>query len=264
MAKNYTITEAVEIIAKGEDLESIVDIGRRFPILLAKASKVAAKAGDDFVDFMKFMPEHVTANKVNSNMKALIAETDTDTDSDDENETEAKEKVAKPSKTKSSKTDSDDVTDYESMNGATLFALVKERGLKPKLNGNNKKANLIKVLKEADNTGEVVADDADGDEIGKDERDSYDDMTALELFKECKKRGIKATPKKKEKYYIELLKKNDAESEAESDSDDDWDDDEEEEVKPKKKESKSNKKSKDKKVKEEEPEDEEDDDDWDI
>ena len=44
MAKNYTFTEAVEIINAGTDMEGIADIGRRYPILLNKITKVAAKA----------------------------------------------------------------------------------------------------------------------------------------------------------------------------------------------------------------------------
>lgn len=50
----------------------------------------------------------------------------------------------------------------------------------------------------------------------------YSDMTAKELFKLCKERGIEATPRKTERYYINLLEEYDQASE-------DWEDDEDEE-----------------------------------
>ena len=56
-------------------------------------------------------------------------------------------------------------------------------------------------------------------------------MTAVELFKLCKKRGISAQPKKKAAEYIELLKAADEPAEDE-DEEEDW---EEEEEKPAKK-----------------------------
>lgn len=88
----------------------------------------------------------------------------------------------------------------------------------------------------------------------KEEADDYKAMTAMELFKECKKRGIKAEAKKSEKYYIGLLKKDDAKNtETEEDG---WG--EEEDKKPAKKEKKTTKK-------EAEPEEADDDDDeWEI
>lgn len=52
----------------------------------------------------------------------------------------------------------------------------------------------------------------------------YDGMNAMQLFKECKKRGIKAAPKKPAKFYIELLEKADEAGNNSSDDDDeDWD-----------------------------------------
>ena len=92
----------------------------------------------------------------------------------------------------------------------------------------------------------------------------YAGMSAIELFKECKKKGIKAEGKKSTKYYIDLLKK----AEEDVDDDDDWDD-EEEEVKPAKKAPAKKTAAKKPAKKVEEPEDDEDDDeddddDWDI
>lgn len=63
---------------------------------------------------------------------------------------------------------------------------------------------------------DTKADDSEDD--GK-----YAGKAAPELFKECKKRGIKAAPKKPAKYYIDLLEKDDAKGGESEDEDDDWD-----------------------------------------
>lgn len=116
------------------------------------------------------------------------------------------------------------------------------------------------------------------------EENPYDGMSAVELFKECKKRGITAQPKQKSAFYIDLLKKDDQkEAEAEEEEHDDWEDEddseEEEEVEEKKAAKKSSKtptkpskethakKSKAKKEEQEEDDNEsdgDDSDDWDI
>ena len=71
---------------------------------------------------------------------------------------------------------------------------------------------------------------ADVDEESCDEEQAdgkYAGKNAMELFKECKKRGIKAQPKKPVKYYVELLEDDDnviaSESKSNADDDDDWD-----------------------------------------
>ena len=83
-----------------------------------------------------------------------------------------------------------------------------------------KKRRARKADDEAESESEVETDEEQND--GK-----YAGKNAMELFKECKKRGIKAAPKKPVKYYIELLEKDDAAVEANTagsnDDDDDWD-----------------------------------------
>lgn len=84
-----------------------------------------------------------------------------------------------------------------------------------------KKRRARKADEEAESESEVETDEEQND--GK-----YAGKNAMELFKECKKRGIKAAPKKPVKYYIELLEKDDAAVEANAtdsndDDDDDWD-----------------------------------------
>ena len=204
MARNYTLSEAVDIIVKGTDMEAITDIGRRFPVLAVKIAGLAAVAGEQFNDFASYIPEHVSANKVNGMIKKAIGEDSGDDEGADE-----------------------------------------EAATKPTAKKTEKPAAKKKKTEE----------DAD-DEAGEVD---YSSMTAPELFKECKKRGIKAELKKPAKYYIGLLKK--ADEEATEDSDDDWG--EEEEEKPAKKPAKAADKKPAKKENKKAA-DEDEDEDWDI
>ena len=62
------------------------------------------------------------------------------------------------------------------------------------------------------------ADDFDDDDEGSE--NDYENMSAVELFKLCKDRGIVAAKRKPEKYYIRLLEEDDK-------AHDDWDDEDE-------------------------------------
>lgn len=242
MAKNYTFSEAVKIIAKGTDLEAITDIGRRFPVLMYKIAVVAAKSGEEFVELMNYTPDYLTANKMNTAIKASIAESGSDEDA------EATTEDA-----------SEDATDggvewNENMTGKQLWDILGKAG-KRKLAKSTKKADLIEACKQAfggvsEDTEDEVEDEATESE------NAYEGKSAMELFKECKARKIKVAPKKPAKYYIDLLVKDDAAkaeaTEVESD-DEDWGDEEAET--PKKEEKKAAKNAK---------VESEDDDDWDI
>lgn len=67
-------------------------------------------------------------------------------------------------------------------------------------------------------------DDDDFDEDDLDKED-YEEMSIKELYNLCKQRGIKAKPKKKAQYYIDLLEEDD-EEEYDEDDEDEGDDDE--------------------------------------
>lgn len=93
-----------------------------------------------------------------------------------------------------------------------------------------------------------------------DSDDPYAGKSAMELFKECKKRKIKAEPKKPAKFYADLLKKDDADkAKAEDTEDDDWDDGDDDAAEEKKEIKKATKKTAKAAKKEED-----DDEDWDI
>lgn len=249
MAKNYTFAEAVKIINAGTDMESITDIGRRYPTLLHKVTKVAAKAGEDFVDLMSFMPDYLTANKVNSALKNAVGNDaeaeDADSDASDTNE------VANAEATESG------AVDYESMSAKQLWDILGKAGLR-KTAKSTKKADLVAACQAMD-AAKANGNDAEADEPA--ESNPYEGKSAMDLFKECKKRGIKAAPKKPAKFYADLLVKNDAEQQdtaSDADDDDNWDEDE-----PAEKPAKEAKKEKKVTSKKEEAEAEEDDD-WDI
>lgn len=275
MATNYTLAEAAKIVREGTNIEAIQEIGKRFPLLFASLIKVTTKAGKDFDDFIDCMPDYLTANKMNAYIKAKLSDENEDDNAAEDNTAEEDDEPVKKSEKKQAKAtkakeedegdEDNDESDYDSMTTKDLWVLVKSRPEAKKfIKGNARKDELIAALKKADAEG--GASNEDDDDADEDE-DSYEGMSALELFKECKKRGIKATPKKKEKYYIDLLKKDDAskaEEAEEEDDDDDWDDESEEEVKPTKKDKKADKKSKAKPKKEEPEDDDDDDDDWDI
>lgn len=256
MAKNYTFNEAVAIIAAGKDMEAITDIGRRYPVLAHKIAVVAAKAGEEFVDLMGYMPDYLTANKVNTAIKAGITESGSD---EDDTENEATEAAT------------EDATDggaewNKNMSAKQLWDILGKAG-KRKLAKSTKKADLIEACKQAFGGVSEDAEDEAEDEATESEN-AYEGKSAMELFKECKARKIKAAPKKPVKYYVDLLVKDDAAkaeaTEAESD-DEDWGDEEAET--PKKEEKKAAKPAakggKAKAAKKAEAESE-DDDDWDI
>lgn len=212
MAKNYTFNEAVKIIAKGTDLEAITDIGRRYPVLAHKIAVVTAKAGDEFVDLMGYMPDYLTANKVNTAIKAGITESGSDDEGTEDTEVEAEATTEEKSA---------EEVDYNKFNGDTLINMCKERGIYER---GMKKAALVKALEDYDeNGGSNTADEEES--AGTETGNPYEGKSAMELFKECKERGIKVAPKKPAKFYVDLLIKDDAAkaeaTEAESD-DEDW------------------------------------------
>lgn len=268
MATNYTFAQVVQAYADGTNRELMVEIGRRYPLLMAHVSKLIALAGDQFVAFATSMPEHITANKLN---KALLescsdaagqANEDIDGDDADEVTDDAADAGDEDLSTKTTK---------------ELYNLCIKKGLKvskygkPKsyyidaLNGGGEsdqddadegeeKQGKEKAAKSSKKAAEAEPED-DGDDEGNCEEDPYEGKSAMELFKECKKRGLKAVPKKPAKYYVDLLKKDDEPQRKDvGGDDDDWGDDEEPEQKPK-----SDKKSGSKKAAKED-----DDEDWDI
>lgn len=248
MAKNWTIAEAVKVFEACKDNEAIADIGRRFPTLANLLARIVVGDKNAAVDMLSKMPEFMTAGKMDKALKAGAEKTEDD-DEDEKDSNDSNEK-------------SDN--DYSNMSAKALYELAKERKIKLT---STKKADMIAALEEFDNGGlkeekeekKVTKKETkkNDDEDADDDSVDYSKMSAVELFKECKKRGIKAATRQEVEVYIELLKEDDAKK-AEPEDEDGWDDndDEVEEKKPAKTEKKSEKKSK--------KEEKDDDEDWDI
>lgn len=254
MAKNWLVAEAAEEIIKG-NVEAIQDIGSRFPLFAVAAASMNTTECGAF-KILEALPEKVTVRVVEAALKSGKAGADVETESD---EAEAPAKAEKPKQeAKAEKApaneDGDRITgDYENVGAYKLYLECKARGLEVK--SKQPKEVYVEALEKDDAANSD--DDFDGVD---DEENAYDGMTAQELYKECKKRGLKAEAKKPVKYYIDLLEKDDA---ANADDDeDDWGDDDEDE-KPSKN-AKAEKSSKSAKAEKPKPSDEDDDDEWDI
>lgn len=229
MAKNWTAYEAAKEIIEGKNKENICEIGSRYPML----TREVAVAGDKILVILKALPK-VTARVLETGLK----------DGVEMNEPETEEE------TKEAETEvEDDELDYTDMTGANLYKLCCARGISSKCKSRKKDA-LIELLekfdrgeldeeepkketkkakatskKQAKKEEEPVDEDDDWDTEDDEEKDPYEGKTAMELFKMCKERGIKAKTKMKADAYVKLLKAADAESEAEEaedDEDDDW------------------------------------------
>lgn len=229
MAKNWTAYEAAKEIIEGKNKENICEIGSRYPML----TREVAVAGDKILVILKALPK-VTARVLETGLKDGV-----------EVETEVEEE------TKETENDEDveDELDYTDMTSANLYKLCCARGISSKCKSRKKDA-LIELLekfdrgeldeeepkketkkdkatskKQAKKEEEPVDEDDDWDTEDDEEKDPYEGKTAMELFKMCKERGIKAKTKMKADAYVKLLKAADAESEAEEaedDEDDDW------------------------------------------
>lgn len=248
MAKNYTLTEAIITAHENGDMEALADLGRRYPLLMAKVQRLVTKAGEEAVDLAQYFPEYLSANKVNKAIKDGAPESsDEDDDTDEDEADEAPKKKApaaggKPAKGKKADDDSDDEdgeeSKYASMSSRDLWNLLGKLNARKaceKEFGDLKKGSMVKYLEKYGEGGAPADDDEDDAE---EETEGYEGKSAVELYKLCKSRKIKAEPKKPAKYYIDLLKKadtaaKDAEDEAEDDEEE-WDDDEDDAPAPKK------------------------------
>lgn len=229
MAKNWTAYEAAKEIIEGKNKENICEVGSRYPML----TREVAVVGDKILVILKALPK-VTARVLETGLKDGVEMNEPETEEETkEAETEAEEEDF----------------DYTDMTAANLYKMCCARGISSKCKSRKKDA-LIELLekfdrgeldeeetkketkkakatskKQAKKEEEPVDEDDDWDTEDDEEKDPYEGKTAMELFKMCKERGIKAKTKMKADAYVKLLKAADAESEAEEaedDEDDDW------------------------------------------
>ena len=246
MATNWNVKQAYAAINEGNK-EAIVDIGRRFPLTLNILSKIDEK--NPAVNLINALPEHITVRKIEQILKGDVEE--------------GEEGAAEITAEEANETTSEKETgsEYDKMNRKQLRDLIIAAGGEEKCRAEFGWAKREQLL------GYIEKYGVDPVEEEAAEEDPYEGKTAVELFKECKARGIKAAPKKPAKFYIDLLKKADEEAKAEEEEDDDWDEEEEpaKPVKPAKKQKPVKEEKKvAKKAAKEEDEDEDDDDDWNI
>lgn len=250
MAKNWTMAEAIKAIAN-QNAEDVKDIYRRFPVAGMLITKVVAGDTKAAFDIIANLPEWATVNKFEKALKADVPEAEEMDEAEDDAEAEDEVAEEKPAP-KAKKSEKVEKSKGEKLTGGKAYEMVKSAGklkdMKAKGFG-TKAADYIAYVEKYGPFDSDAEDDADAEND-----DPYAVMTAQELFKECKKRGIEVKPKKPNKYYIDLLTKFDSESDANDDADDDWDEKEVVEEKPKAK----------KPEKKAEPVEDDDDEDWDI
>lgn len=239
MAKNWTLKEAAEVIAAGENKEELQEICKRYPLTAVTIAKIGVNEG--FATLLTAMPDHVTMLKLERAFKEGVEETE---EGDDEEQEEA----------------GGEEKDLSEMTTKQLIALCVKRGIKANKYG-KPKAYYIELLE----GGSDEADDEEEDE--EQEEINYKEMSAVELFKLCKKRGIKTEPKKKVADYVKLLEAAD-ETEAADDEDEeeDWEDEKPTKKAPaaSKKTATAKSKAIGKKAAAAAEEEEEDNEDWDI
>lgn len=177
MATNFSIADGVKVIAENQNQEQLEEFGKRFPRLAIMISKCVAKAGDDFVELMSYIPSHVTAQKVNKSIKDNAVSDGSDEEPIEEAEGEKAEPEKPASKKRGRKPkakpepepepepvddDEDDADDdgYQSKTAKELYNECKKRGLK--VEPRKSKNVYIEALE---------ADDAKGDDDDEDDDD---------------------------------------------------------------------------------------------
>lgn len=266
MAKNYNLFEVAQVLSDGTDMEAVMDITRRFGPLAILMTKVVSHCPEDALAFLQYMPEYITANKINTNIKngkslyGLSGDEDDDEDVNDEVEDtdddgdEPEEKPAKKTKA-AEKIEESDGAWVDTAKGKDLFKAAQSvdkslgKGMKVGdlrdqvrgliddgyLDENGDRTDKKYGSDESEEKPEKKAPDkkTPAKKVEEPEEDEFDDdeeeddpKKAVELFKQCKKLGLKVKPKQTAKFYQEKIDEYNAskdESEDDDDEDDDWD-----------------------------------------
>lgn len=226
MAQNWNVKEAMVAINKREK-ESIIDIGHRFPLSLNLLSHIIYDPS--VVEFINALPEHITLRKIETTLKGVECNDSTEevVTGDNIKDVEDIGKEVKPEAKKNSTK-----SEYSQMTGDELITLLKNAGVykdcKEKMGG-AKKQQMIDYIEKY---GLKVEESNESNESN--ETNPYAGKTAMELFKECKARGLEAKPKQKAAFYVDILLKDDQsktvpaddwdeEEKTPIDDDDDWD-----------------------------------------
>lgn len=268
MAKNYNLLEVAQVLNDGTDMEAVMDITRRFGPLAILMTKIVSHCPEDALAFLQYMPEYITANKINTNIKngkslyGLSGDEDADDeDVNDEAEDtgddgdEPEEKPAKKTKAAKKAEESDDAW-VDTAKGPDLFKAAQSvdkslgKGMKvgdlrdqvrgliddgyldengertdKEYGSDNEPEEKPAKKAPAKKTPAKKVEEPEEDESDDDEEED-DPKKAVELFKQCKKLGLKVKAKQTAKFYQEKIDEYNAskdESEDDDDEDDDWD-----------------------------------------
>ena len=248
MAQNWNVKQAYAAIKNGEK-DSMIDIGRRFPLAMAALIKVGES--DAIENLFNTFPDHLTMRKIENALREGVKVDDSDNEVEEEATTSEAEETE----------ETEEIVDYKKMTGRQVYELLRDKGLYKdcvaKMGGGNKKQMLEYIEKYGLDGGSEEVEE----ETEEEKPEGYEAMSAMELFKECKKRGIKIKPRQKAAVYVEALKKDDAaKAESETEEEESWEEEEKEEKKPAKKPVAKPKAT----VKKKEDPEEDDDDDWNI
>ena len=253
MAQNWNVKQAYAAIKSGEK-DSMIDIGRRFPLAMAALIKVGES--DAIENLFNTFPDHLTMRKIENALREGVKVDDSDN--------EVEEEVTAP---EAEETEDAEEIDYKKMTGRQVYELLRDKGLYKdcvaKMGGGNKKQMLEYIEKYGLDGG---SEEAEAEEETEEEKsEGYEAMSAMELFKECKKRGIKIKPRQKAAVYVEALKKDDAAKvEPEEEEEESWEEEDQKEKKPAKKPVAKPKATAKKPAQKKEDPEEDDEDDWNI
>ena len=134
MAKNYTMAEVANIFAEKSDFEAMTDIGKRYPLLAIKMTALVTKAPEETADIFSYMPDYLSANKVNKAIKDGGEDvSDSDVEDDETTEAPAEKPAKKPVAKKEAKAvpkakASTGSKDFDSMNNKQMYDLLGELG----------------------------------------------------------------------------------------------------------------------------------------
>lgn len=256
MAKSWTLKEAVKAI-QTNDVEALNDFGRRMPVLTGIITKAVVGDKEGLNQMFDLLPDHCTLNRMNASLTESVKGEPCE-ECDEAPVADEPKEEAKPKSRKGKKQEvAEEATDLESMTVKQLYQMCIDKGLKVSKYGKNK-AYYIEQLQGTDD----VTEEVEGKEKEATEEKSYAGISPANLYKECRKRGIKTKPRLNAGDYIALLKEDDAKSI--NDDGEDWDDEPKEEKAPKASKAKGTKKSKPAPKVEEEDDEDDDDESWDI
>lgn len=92
MARNYSMAEAVRIVREGTDKAALIDLGKKFPMVMYHLTKLDGNG----MDFVSMLPAKITTRKMESILRGGV-----EVDDEVETEVDNEEEVTEPKAAKS-------------------------------------------------------------------------------------------------------------------------------------------------------------------